>query len=163
MSQNANSDRSNASEFNFTKGIKMRLLLSHFLAIAVSFYFLILCIKVNVIHVAGICAGIIVGLAVAVFTLIHLGRRARKHEFTIVTKNPMIAILVMFFIIIPIVTVFVALILLILKRYFPQINWGYIWITFVVVALAVYSLIYTAGLFLLERRYGKNFYLRRPG
>ena len=140
----------------------MRLLLSHFLVIAFSFHLLILYIKGNVVHVAGICAGIIVGLAVAVSTLIHLGRRARNHEFTIVTKKPMIAILVMFFIIFPLFTVSVS-ILLILKRYFPQINWGYIWITFVVVALAVYSLIYTVGLFLLERRYGKNFYLRRPG
>ncbi len=162
VNQNANSAGSNSCEFNFTKGIKMRLLLSHFLVIAISFYFLILCIKCNLIHVAGICAGIIVGLAVAIFTLIHLGRRARNHEFTIVTKKPMIAILVMFFIIF-LFTVFSALILLTLKRYFPQINWGYIWITFVVVALAVYSLIYTVGLFLLERRYGKNFYLRRPG
>lgn len=163
VNQNANSAGNNAREFNFTKGINMRLLLSHFLAIAFSFYLLILCIKCNVIHVAGICAGIIVGLAVAIFTLIHLGRRARKHEFTIVTKNPMIAVSVMFFIIFPLVTVFAVLILLILKRYFPQINWANIWITFVVVALAVYSLIYTAGLYLLERRYGKNFYLRRPG
>ncbi len=141
----------------------MRLLLSHFLVIDYSFYCLFLCIKCNVIHVAGICAGVIVGLAVAVFTLIHLGRRARKHEFTIVTKKPMMRVLVMLLIIFPLVTGFAVLILLILKRYFPQINWGYIWITFVVVALAVYSLIYTVGLLLLERRYGKNFYLRRPG
>ena len=70
-------------------------------------------------------------------------------------------VVVMFFIIIPIVTVFAALILLRLKHYFPQINWANIWITFVVVALAVYSLIYMVGVYQLERRYDEKFYLRR--
>jgi hypothetical protein len=161
VNQNANSDRSNAREFNFKKGIKMRLLLSNFLATAFSFYFLLLAIKGDVIHVAGICAGIIVGFLGAIFTLVHLERRARKQKFTIVARNPKMRVLVMFFIIIPIVTVFAVLILLRLKHNFPQINWANIWITFLVVALAVYSLIYMVGLYRLERRYGKKFYLVR--
>ena len=139
----------------------MRLILSNFLVTAFSFYCLVLCIKGNVIHVAGIYTGIIVGLAGGIFTLINLGRRARKHEFTIVARNPKMTVVVMFFIIIPIVTVFAALILLRLKHYFPQINWANIWITFVVVALAVYSLIYMVGVYQLERRYDEKFYLRR--
>ena len=138
----------------------MRLLLSNFLATAISFYFLVLAIKGDVIHAAGICAGIIVGLAGAIFTLIHLVRRARKHEFTIVARHPKMT-LVVFFIIIPIVTISAVLILLRLKHYFPQINWANIWITFMVVALAVYSLIYMVGVYRLERRYGEKFYLRR--
>ncbi|RLG24213.1 hypothetical protein DRN85_08025 [Methanosarcinales archaeon] len=112
------------------------------------------------IHVAGIYAGIIVGLVGGIFTLIHLGRRARKHEFTIVARHPKMT-LVVFFIIIPIVTVSTVLILLRLKHYFPQINWGNIWITFLVVALFVCSLIYMVGVHWLERRYGEKFYLRR--
>ena len=73
-----------ANEFTFMEGINMRLILSNFLVTAFSFYCLVLCIKGNVIHVAGIYTGIIVGLAGGIFTLINLGRRARKHEFTIV-------------------------------------------------------------------------------
>jgi len=71
---------------------------------------------------------------------------------------------VMFFIIIPIITVSAVLILLILKHYFPQINqinWANVWVTFAVVTLAVYSVIDTVGVYWLERRYGEKFYLRR--
>ena len=141
---------------------QMRLLLSNLLTTAFSFYFLGLVIKGNMIHVAGIYAGIIVGLVGAIFMLIQLGRRARKHEFTIVSRNPKMARVVIFFIIIPIVTVSAALILLILKYYFAHINWGNIWITFVVVALVVGPLISTVGVYWLERRYGEKFYLARP-
>ena len=151
------------------KGINMLKRLEQFVRRMLFIYFLItvftlcglarLSIK-GYIEVAGIYAGIIVGLVGGIFELINLGRSARKHEFTIVARHPKMT-LVVSFIIIPIVTVSTVLILLRLKHYFPQINWGNIWITFLAVALFVCSLIYMVGVYRLERRYGEKFYLRR--
>jgi len=154
------------------KGINMLKRLEQFVRRMLFIYFLItvftlcglarLSIK-GYIEVAGIYAGIIVGLVGGIFELINLGRSARKHEFTIVARHPKMT-LVVSFIIIPIVTVSTVLILLRLKHYFPQINQTNernICITFLGVALAVYFVISTVGVYWLERRYGEKFYLGR--
>ena len=136
-----------------------RMLFIYFLITVFTLYALAKLIIKSNIAVVGIYPGVIGGVVGGIFDCIYLVRRARKHAFTLVPRHPKMTLVVMFFIIVPIVTVSTAPIILRLKHCFPQIDGANVWVTFMLVAIAVYFVISTVGMYWLERRYGEKFYL----
>jgi hypothetical protein len=155
------SDEIGWHEHGAGRPMKCRLLLNHAFCAAVSIYCLVLCIKGNAIHVAGVCAGMVAGPIAGYFMLRGLVRFARKGVFILpTTRHPKLFALGFFALAVGGGTL-VTVVLLVLKSWYPQINWLHILMTFVVVSFTVLCLSCAVGIYCLEAHFGERFYLAK--
>lgn len=107
----------------------------------------------------GVLLGILAGLLGASLLLMSLAGKARRNEFILATKHPIRFLAILFLIVVPVLAISGAFLLSVLHSYFPEVNWPSVLLAVGVVASAVFCAVYTAGVYLLEKRYDKQFYL----
>lgn len=105
----------------------------------------------------GIYVGLPIGLLAALLLVVQLHRSAQKSKF--IFKHRPLLFFIGFLGAALLCGIFGGLTTGILSHHFPQINWMNVFLTSLVSALFIFFPTVMVGLYCLERRHGKKFYL----